>query len=226
MRQDVRRRLFGGDIRGIDDVVVIFQIFDVHAVQLKVARRLAGPAVGNGAHRLFYRGERLARPPRLQDAFGRHPRVRRHVHRKRRGHKMPRHARIDDDIFRRMLQGAQAVVDLAVDLGVRFHILIELKGGHAHLFGYFALNGARGIDGGMQLFGKDRPHRALAAAQIPRQRNFYALVLLHGLFSSYFAVNAPPRGAAPPARRVPAAAKSRAPSEFDMRKIFARRAAV
>ena len=85
---------------------------------------------------------------------------------------MPRHARVDDEIFIRMLERAQAVVDLPVNLGVRFHVLVELEGRHAHFGGDLPLNGARGVHLRTQLLRQDFADRRFAAAQVARERNF------------------------------------------------------
>ena len=77
---------------------------------------------------------------------------------------MPCHAGIDDDGNIALVEGAQAVIDPVVNFGMRFGILIEFSGRHAHLFSDLPLDGTRRIYFCAQLFGKEFADRRFSAA--------------------------------------------------------------
>ena len=184
MRGDLLRDAFGRRERRIYDKIVIFEIFDIYVIKSRIAVHFALPPAADGTHRLVERRKRFARAPRLHDAPRGHDRVRRHIDGKRRGHKVPRHARIDDHRKILPVQRAQTVVDHLIDLGMRFGILVEFERRHAHAFCDLTLNGARRIYFGSEFFREDPADRGLAAAQISRERYFY---LLHIVFRSFAA---------------------------------------
>ena len=79
---------------------------------------------------------------------------------------MPRHTGVNDHIFVFIRERAKTVVDLVIDLGVRFHIFIHLNDGHAVRRGNGATNGTRRIVGGTQALNENFGNRAFPAAEI------------------------------------------------------------
>lgn len=94
---------------------------------------------------------------------------------------MPCHARVDDEVLLRPLERAQAVVYFAVDLGVRLHVLVELKGGHAHFQRDGALYGAGGIHLRTETRGEQFAHRRFSAAEVARKGYFHAFHMFRRL---------------------------------------------
>ena len=84
---------------------------------------------------------------------------------------MPCHAGIDDERARIVSETAQSVVDLPVDLPVRFHILIERKDGHSVLLRDLADNRTGGIILRTEAFDQNFRNGTFSAAEVTGKRN-------------------------------------------------------
>ena len=79
---------------------------------------------------------------------------------------MPGHTRVDDQELVHLGERLESVVDLMVDLGVSFHVLVKLDHGHTVLLCYRANDRAGGVILCAETVDNDLCHGALTAAEV------------------------------------------------------------